>query len=130
MTTLESALRQYYCEIRSYLPCSRKHKDRILNEIRTNILQYLEENPEVDFAGIQAHFGTPKTIAAAYVDDMDTEELLHALRVRKKIITTVVAAITTALLIWAAAVSIVYIQHVFPSEGHLIIETEELTHGN
>ena len=67
MTTLEPALRQYYREIRSYLPCSRKHKDRILNEIRTNILQYLEENPEVDFAGIQAHFGSPKTIAAAYV---------------------------------------------------------------
>lgn len=124
MTTLEPALRQYYREIRSYLPCSRKHKDRILNEIRTNILHYLEENPEVDFAGIQARFGSPKTIAAAYVDDMDTEELLHALRVRKQIISAVVSAVIAVLLLWASFVSLAYVQHQIETNGHMAVVLE------
>lgn len=125
MTTLEPALRQYYREIRSYLPCSRKHKDRILNEIRTSILHYVEENPEVDFAGIQARFGSPNAIAAAYVDDMDTEELLHALRVTKKIVTAVVSVVIAVLIMWASVVSLAYVQHqnaINSSIEHYIIE--------
>ena len=79
----------------------------------------------MDFAGIQARFGSPNAIAAAYVDDMNTEELLHALRVTKKIVTAVVTGIIVALLLWASAVSLVYIQNRIEKAGpisHYVIE--------
>lgn len=52
-------LKHYYREIKSYLPCSRKEKKRILKEIRGNVDSFLEDHPEADFEAIQTHFGTP-----------------------------------------------------------------------
>ena len=51
---------------------------------------------------IRAHFGTPNQIAAACVDDMETAELLHTMRTRKKITTAVVAGVLAALTMWGA----------------------------
>lgn len=67
-----------------YLPCSRKLKSIILHEIKGKITSYREENPDADYPQIESHFGMPWTIAAAYVDDMNTEELIHTLHIRKK----------------------------------------------
>ena len=121
MTNLNFSLWRYYREIRGDLPCSRTHRNRILREIRDNVKGYLEENPETDFAGIQAHFGMPKTIAAAYVDEMDTEELLHALRIRRKMVSAVASGVLVMVLLWAGVVSLAYAQHVFATDGYLVV---------
>lgn len=102
MMSREALLKRYYRTIRSYLPCSRKLKKRILNEIQSSVNGYLEDHPEVNFSEIVARFGEPQNISAAYVDDMDTPELLHALRVRRKVITGIVVGVIAALLMWTS----------------------------
>lgn len=87
MISCEAALKRYYCTIRSFLPCSQKLKKRILDEIQNSVNGYLKDHPEANISEIEARFGEPKNIAAAYVDDMNTPELLHTLRVRRRIIT-------------------------------------------
>lgn len=110
MKNRETDLRRYYRDIRSYLPCSRKQKRRILDEIRERVNIYLEECPEADYDQIEARFGTPQTIAAAYVDDMNTSELLTALGIRRKFVTAVIVGVLALSLIWGIAVSIAYVQ--------------------
>lgn len=119
MNSRDSALRRYYQTIRSYLPCSGKLKKQILMEIRTNISHYLEKFPEAEFSQIEARFGSPQSIAAAYVDDMDTQELLHALRIRRKITTMLIAALLAIVTMWGTVVTAAYIDAHQGTNGYI-----------
>ena len=102
--------RKYCRSVRSFLPCSVKQRRLILGEIQSNVSAYLEEKPSADFTEIENRFGKPGHIAAAYVDEMGTEELLKQLRVRKRIFAVISAAVMLALLIWGSMVTAVYIE--------------------
>lgn len=125
MKNRDSALRRYLRTIRSYLPCSRKVKKQILKEIQGNVNAYLEENPKADYAQIEVRFGSPKSIAAAYVDDMDTQELLHALHIRNKIRIAIVSSLFGIVLLWAVGVSYIMIHEVTHFPGTVYIEVEK-----
>lgn len=127
MTIRETALKRYFHTIRSYLPCSRKLKKRILDEIHSSVNGYLSDHPDATITEIETHFGEPKNIAAAYVDDMDTSELLHALRVRRRITTAVVAGVIAALLMWASCLSYAYVQHSARMEGSFDVDLDVIT---
>lgn len=101
----KKALRAYCRAVKSWLPCDAKQKRRILEKIRLDVMGFLEENPGADFAAIQARFGTPQAIASAYVDDLDTAQLLYSLRIRKRIVTIIAATMATILLTWAGVVT-------------------------
>jgi len=125
----EAALRRYYREIRSFLPCLRRDKKRILSEIRNSIAQYREEHPDADFGQIEAHFGKPQAIAAACVDGMNTCALLNTLRVRRRILLSFVIGIIIALAMWAIAVTTALLEHFTSINGfteqNLIIIDED-----
>lgn len=125
MNSRELALRRYYWTIRSYLPCSGKLKKQILMEIRTNISHYLEEFPEAEFSQIEGRFGTPQSIAAAYVDDMNTQELLRALRIRRRIVKFIICSLLLVLIAWAGAVGYVTTKAVANYPGNVTVVTWE-----
>ncbi len=52
---------------------------------------------------LEAAFGTPQAVAAAYIDDMDTGELLAALRHRRRVLRLVGVGLLAALAIWLTA---------------------------
>lgn len=118
MQNLNAALRRYYRTIRSYLPCSNKLKRKVLNEIQGNVDAYLIEFPDADIAQIEARFGTPQAIAAAYVNDMDTKELLYALRIRRKITTSITVCIMLFLLLWGVTVGAAYVHACKATDGY------------
>lgn len=97
----EKDIRRYCRAVGSYLPCSRRQKRQILRDLRQRLEEYCGEHP--DGASLEEQFGTPQQVAAGYVDDMDTTELLHALRYRRRVITIVVAGVLTALAVFAVA---------------------------
>ena len=117
LTTIR--LCRYYRQIRSYLPCSRRLKNHIMDEIRSNIAGFLEENPGASLAQVEARFGTPQAIAAAYVDDMDTQELLKALHIRQKITTIVTACVLIILLMWGITVLSAFIHAYGTTTGYI-----------
>ena len=114
-------LKQYYRQIQSWLPCGGRLKRRMMASITANIEGYLAEHPHLDFAALQSHFGTPQQIAAAYVDDMDTSELLSAIHNRRKILLSVVYGVTAIVAIWAVIMLILLIVGLLNETGPTIV---------
>ena len=97
----EKTIRRYCRAVGSYLPCARRQKRQLLRDLRQQLEEYRDEHP--DETSPEERFGTPQQVAAGYVDDMDTTELLQALRYRRRVITAVVSGILAALAVLTAA---------------------------
>lgn len=97
-------IRKYYRQIAGWLPCGGVCKRMIMDRIRANVDAYLVEHPDADMEEIQSRFGGPKEIAAAYVSDLDAGELLAALRVRRRVLATVLAVVMFVVVSWGACV--------------------------
>ena len=76
-----------------------------MEQIEDRVRDFLEQNPDADLAQLQTAFGDPQIIAAAYVENTGTAEILRSLRIRRRIVTIVVAAVTAILLSWAVMVT-------------------------
>lgn len=111
-------LKRYFHEIKGWLPCVGKLKRKIFAEIKERVSHYLEENPEATFSDIQIRFGSPQQIAAAYTDEMSTNELLTNLRVRRKITRILTTAAAIALSLWIIAISIALIDDANADNGY------------
>lgn len=125
MQKRDAALRRYYRDIHSYLPCPRRMKKQILDEVKSNVSGYLEANPEAGLPEIESQFGSARAIAAAYVEDMNTPELLAALRLRKKIMAVVFAFLLAALVLWTAVLGVTYVQFASGSNGYVEIIVDQ-----
>lgn len=124
MNSFNIALRRYHRKIRSFLPCSGKQKHRILADIQERISAFVEEHPACTFAEIEAHFGTPQTIAAACLESMDLKELLQTIRLRRRIISMITAATFAALILWAGCITAAYHEHIVDTNGYYTVEIE------
>ena len=114
-------LKQYYRQIQSWLPCGGRLKRRMMASITANIEGYLAQHPQTDFSALQNHFGTPQQIAAAYVDDMDTSELLSAIHNRRKILLSIVYGVTAIVAIWAVIMLILLIVGLLNETGTTVV---------
>lgn len=99
------ALKRYIRSISNALPCSGKMKRQVVSQIHNSIIDYVQENPDADFAAVQSHFGTPQEIAASYVDNQDTSALLRKMSIKKKVLTIVAGVMAIILLIWIGVVT-------------------------
>ena len=100
----ESALKKYYQEISMWLPCSCKEKKRILQNIKTNMNDYLINNPEASIQDIENHFGSAKMIASCYIDITDRDSILQSLRNRKINKRFILATAAAIILLWGCVV--------------------------
>ena len=116
------AAHRYLREIRGWLPCSRKLKRRILERIEKTVREYLMENPEAFYEGLTERFGAPQQIAATYVEEMGTDELLLDLRIRRRIIGIVAAAAIAVVILWAGTITAAYLDHVNDVNGYLVVD--------
>ncbi len=113
------ALKRYYRSIRNCLPSSHKLKAKVLAEIESNINAYLLENPSADIASIEARFGAPKQIAASYIDELETPELLKKFHIRKRILTIIISAVAIILVLWLGVVGWSAITEYYDSNGDI-----------
>ena len=116
--------KKYLRLVNTWLPCTGRLKKQIKEEILTALNRFLEDHPDADYQAIVAQFGTPQQIAASYVDEMDTPELLNQLRINKKIVAIVSAAAVAALLMWAGVVTAAYVDHIDDMNGTLTTSIE------
>lgn len=85
-------LRRYYRQIKSFLPCSRKDKKRCLQDLKADVDIFLQQDPQADIQTVRDRFGTPRQIAAVFVEEMDTGLLLKRLRIRRRVVAIVMSA--------------------------------------
>ena len=104
MVMRNAQMQQYLREIRGCIPCTGKAKREILGKIKAMISAAVSDTPDMTYEMLVERFGTPQQIAASYVDEMDTPELLRKLRMRNKIIAIVCATAAIILAIWVGVV--------------------------
>ncbi len=124
------AVRRYLQEIRGWLPCSRKLKNAILERIRNTVREYLTDNPESSYEKLMERFGSPQQIAATYVEDMGTDELLRDLRIRRRIIGAVAATAIAVVALWVGFITAAYVDHVNDVNGYLVVGEAMATERN
>ena len=124
MNSFDAALRRYRRQVRSYLPCSGKQKRRILRDIQERISAFVEEHPDCTFTQVEAHFGSPQTIAAACLESMDLKELLRTIRLRRRIVAVVVAAAFIVITLWAGCITVAYNEYIVDTDGYYAVEIE------
>lgn len=120
MNLKDRQLKKYYSNISTLLPCPGGMKRNLLSGLKTQIAAYLEENPNADMETVQDRFGTPQQIVGAALEEMPTPEVLRKIRIRKRILLILGAALLAALLIWlGAAVVAVILDY---GRGGVVIE--------
>lgn len=127
-------LRRYYRRICSWLPCSRKIKKSIIQRIDNTIQDRLALNPSCKLSEIEHWFGTPQQIAATYIDEMDMQDLLRSLKIRKKVLRIILIAVTIMVSVYIAAITAAFINELDNAsaqiiEGELIIQDNQLNQG-
>lgn len=126
MQANDRALKRYYRRIRHMLPCSQKAKAALYKQIHDNTEAFISEYPKASFEQIVEHFGSPEAIAAAYVENTGTAEILSTLRIRRKIVAIVAGILASALLVWAISVTVITVRLSSEGPGITIVTTEEL----
>ena len=96
-----------------------------MSQLKENVRDYLEDHPNADITQIRTHFGTPETIAAAYVDETGTDVLLRDLRIRRKVIATVAGVAAIILALWMGVLGWAITREFQDSNGSI---TEEVMH--
>lgn len=104
MGSNDPALKRYIRSINRALPCHGKMKRHIISQIRNSIEDYIQADPEADFAAVQAHFGTKQEIVAGYVAYEDTSVLMQKISIKKKVLAIVAGVMAAVLMMWAGAV--------------------------
>lgn len=95
-------VRRYVRAVSGFLPCSGKVKKPLLDALRAQAEEYIADGG--DAAALEQRFGTPQQVAAAWVDERDTSELLAELHIHRRIVMVVALAgalvIFTGVLVW------------------------------
>lgn len=73
-------------------------KKPLLDALRAQAEEYIEGGG--DAAALEQRFGTPQQVAAAWVDERDTSELLAELHIHRRIVMVVALALAGALVIF------------------------------
>lgn len=105
---LEKGLRRYYRAIRRRLICPRALRRQTLENLQSNVAEYLEGHPGAAMADIEAHFGTPESFANDVLCTLEPQEIRSYARKWKLVRILMVGAVAAAL-IWLTAICILTI---------------------
>lgn len=73
--------KRYLRRVKALLPCEGKFRRSVLEQLRFQ----LDQEPEANYAALEARLGSPEKVAAACAAGMDRRELFHALNLRRRL---------------------------------------------
>ena len=110
---------RYVRLVRKHLPCPRGLKKKLIQDVKMNVRQYLQDFPDCGFAEIERHFGKPQTIAASYFGDMDMQELVRAVYRRNRRMNIVFTIALLVLVLWSVVCIRAFSHHVSHVNGYV-----------
>lgn len=69
MRVTERERKQYLNQIKKLLVCKGTQRKQFMNSFSDNVDEYLNDNPDADFAQLQKDMGTPQEIADAFLEN-------------------------------------------------------------
>jgi len=91
-------LHYYYNNILNLMPCNNKVKQRLLLEIKSNIEDFVNTNPECSFQNIIEHFGSPQDICDSFIETINAQEIRKKMKISKILKVVIILIATTILL--------------------------------
>lgn len=118
MRPANKAARRYLRIVRQLLPCGKKTRTAILAGITASLSAYLEQFPDATYSELEAKYGPPQQIAAAYVENAGTADILKEMRVRRRMLELISFTVTMVLVIWLVFVILAFIDIRGQTHGH------------
>lgn len=97
MKVTEKERRIYMQEIKRNLVCDNKQRKKFLSSFSDNMDEYLNDNPDADFAQLQEDLGTPEEIANAFLENTSASNIKKRMSFAKWIIAGVVVIVLSVI---------------------------------
>lgn len=121
MKQLEQRAAVYCRQVAKKLPFSGERKRAYLDNLRIDVLGYLSSHPWADLGELAAQFGTPETIAVAFVSEMSYAEINERFRARNRIVHMVLLALGIALITLVGMIIYLIIRNQQDMDGHFVV---------
>lgn len=95
-TTLNSEIKKYIVDVKSYLICDFRTRHRFINDLKNDIACFVDENENVTMDDVRRRFGEPKDIAKGFFETADIKKIKKRMNIGR----TVTIGVIIALLIW------------------------------
>ena len=89
----QKEINRYIKDIKKELLYGTKESRQFLKELKQNVTDYAEENPNAEMAEVTEQFGKPEDIAATFFEQYDKNEIKRKVNVRRVIIAAAIAVI-------------------------------------
>lgn len=124
---MNKELKKYINQVKGYMLCDGGTKRKCINDLKSEIQDYIDTQGTQNIEKIKARFGTPEQIAKAFLMEMDVKKVKKKLDIRR----AVIAVALSIVLIWGIGVTIAVVDAVedgsgsFDKEVISVIEEED-----
>lgn len=119
-------LLRYLWEIFRKLPGSLRQRRKTVLAMSSSIRDYVSKGTKPDYDQFIERFGHPNQVAATFVNEMETDELLDRLHIHGMVFKTVLAAMVVVTAVWIGFLAAAYGDHEKDMDGYMVIETVEV----
>ena len=95
-TPLNTDIKKYIIDVKSYLICDWKTRNRFIRDLKNDIFDFVDENENVSMDDIRQRFGEPQDIAKGFFENADIKKIKRRMNIGR----TVIIGVIAALLIW------------------------------
>lgn len=100
---------QYLKQVKSHLTCPAALKKTFLEQLRGDVEEFLDTNPQATLEGLTERFGNPSEMAHSYIENLDSNQLekqIKKAKIIKRIVLFTCLAILAAVLFVASYIVI------------------------
>lgn len=128
MKVTEKERKKYIQEIKRNLVCNKEQRKKFLASFSDNMDEYLNDNPDADFAQLQKDLGTPEEIANAFLENTSASNV----KKRMSFVKWIVAGVAIVLSIYITAIIIIIIDAHNSNNGYFtdVVTVSEATTDN
>lgn len=113
-------LNAYFRNVEDLLLCNRKSKKAFLSDLKNDIDEFVQHEPDADFDSILSAFGTPDEIAESFLKNADIASIKKKLNVKKILLFAVLAVVLVYVIFVVASFIDVHTEaHGYYEEGIL-----------
>lgn len=95
-TTLNSEIKKYIVDVKSYLICDWRTRHRFINDLKNDIACFVDETENATMDDVRKRFGEPKDIAKGFFETADIKKIKKRMNIGR----TVAIGVIIALVMW------------------------------
>lgn len=106
-----SNAKKYLKQIKALLPVLSKQEKRFLKDMKNDVDEFSNDNPEVTFEDLTDKFGNPNDVVHNYIESVDLDYMIKCISSRKLIRRTAIIVLVLAFIGFCAFIGSVYMAY-------------------